>query len=485
MTVKNVIVRFIALAVFLLMPVALFVACDSSSDVIETVSSFGTDTVVEAELTTTKTEEAVSEEYSTEEHTIGANTTDENTTEEATTEEVTTEVPYPFSYEIYKSDLADIMQNMFEGEAVIGESVMFIDHGEKKSLMYYADSITSVTSYDGLVTYIEGVDYALEDGKIVLLEGSSIPCITSDVYYNNTESDSLTIEHNGEICNVYWGDGRQMTQWQILVSYTHFDSWDGFKQENFADVYEEFISKLCRGEDVTVLFYGDSIARGATSSAYVRHDPYQPNYTKLFVYALADLFNYKVVHTRTALPKTFNEYFPTYNDGEDVRGTIYYVNSSVGGWGCYAAHENVDQYVCEVIEKYGCDLLVVNFGMNDGTVQPKTFQTYIKQMLNIILESAPDISVMMVSPMVSNPYDTDSGKNQILFEDPLESTAERYNRAGTPCALVRVGSVSESMLEHKTFNDYSGNNINHPNDFFMRVYAQTLVQALIGYENMK
>ena len=83
------------------MPVALFVACDSSSDVIETVSSFGTDTVVEAELTTTKTEEAVSEEYSTEEHTIEANTTDENTTEEATTEEVTTEVPYPFSYEIY------------------------------------------------------------------------------------------------------------------------------------------------------------------------------------------------------------------------------------------------------------------------------------------------------------------------------------------------------------------------------------------------
>ena len=45
-------------------------------------------------------------------------------------------------------------------------------------------------------------------------------------------------------------------------------------------------------------------------------------------------------------------------------------------------------------------------------------------------------------------------------------------------------SMSLSILDHKDFVDYTGNNINHPNDFFERVYAQTLLQSFIGYENM-
>ena len=45
-------------------------------------------------------------------------------------------------------------------------------------------------------------------------------------------------------------------------------------------------------------------------------------------------------------------------------------------------------------------------------------------------------------------------------------------------------SVSQAILKHKDFHDYSGNNINHPNDYFVRVYAQTLLQTVVGYENM-
>lgn len=47
-----------------------------------------------------------------------------------------------------------------------------------------------------------------------------------------------------------------------------------------------------------------------------------------------------------------------------------------------------------------------------------------------------------------------------------------------------VKMIVDAMLEHKEFCDYSGNNINHPNDFFVRIYAQTLLRTLIGYENM-
>ena len=41
-------------------------------------------------------------------------------------------------------------------------------------------------------------------------------------------------------------------------------------------------------------------------------------------------------------------------------------------------------------------------------------------------------------------------------------------------------SMSLSILTRKDFYDYSGNNINHPNDFFGRVYAQTLLETVVG-----
>ena len=62
--------------------------------------------------------------------------------------------------------------------------------------------------------------------------------------------------------------------------------------------------------------------------------------------------------------------------------------------------------------------------------------------------------------------------------------AENYSSAGIECGVASVGLVSESVLERKEFRDYTGNNINHPNDFFCRGYAQTIFKALIGYENL-
>ena len=217
--------RIAHVAVFILsvvMIASLLVSCNGES-VDETVSSFGTTNVAE-DLTTEVPTEA-STEASTEAPTDVPTKAPTEEPTEAPTEEITTEVPTEeitteaplLEYDIYSSDLDDLMQNMFDGNQVLNETVMFIDYGDRKTLMYRADDIISVTSYDGSVTYTEGVDYALEDGGIVLLEGSSIPCITSEVYYNNTESDYLTIEHNGEICSVYWGDGTKMTQWQVNV----------------------------------------------------------------------------------------------------------------------------------------------------------------------------------------------------------------------------------------------------------------------------
>ena len=66
----------------------------------------------------------------------------------------------------------------------------------------------------------------------------------------------------------------------------------------------------------------------------------------------------------------------------------------------------------------------------------------------------------------------------------LLDLAAEYRAAGVDCAVSCMTSTSEAVLTRKDFHDYSGNNINHPNDFFARIYAQTLLQCVIGYENL-
>ena len=63
--------------------------------------------------------------------------------------------------------------------------------------------------------------------------------------------------------------------------------------------------------------------------------------------------------------------------------------------------------------------------------------------------------------------------------------AEKLRGKDGACDVMEMTSVSKAVLEKKAFHDYSGNNINHPNDFFSRIYAQTLLEVVVGYENIK
>ena len=53
-----------------------------------------------------------------------------------------------------------------------------------------------------------------------------------------------------------------------------------------------------------------------------------------------------------------------------------------------------------------------------------------------------------------------------------------------PCRLSYVHVFSKYDPENdgngKRFQDCTANNANHPNDFLMRVYAQTIVYSLFG-----
>ena len=406
--------------------------------------------------------------------------TDPVDSDSADTDPVDPEPTTP-AYELKLEKLNEIMQPIFSGNTVKNETVMFLDYGDERTLLYPVENMISVTSYDGSVTYTEGKDYSIVDGKIKILAGSSIPCITREKYYNSSDTTLIT-SYNGKNCNTHWGEGRPMTDWQVNVSYTHTNAWEGFAQECRSETYEKFINKLINGEDVTVFFYGDSITRGANSSWEKNYAPYQYPYTIIFTEALADLFEYKVHYIASGLDKSAKVPSNDYVAGD--RGTITYINTAVGGWTSEDALANFDAHVRTFVERYGCDLFISAFGINDGTTA-RAMNMTTTNMLNKLYNIAPDACVMIVSTMYPNPNASKWCTTQPAQEKLLISTATSLNKNGKTCAVACMTSMSASILERKEFNDYSGNNINHPNDFFIRVYAQTMLQTLLGYENMK
>ena len=460
-----------ALAALLLIGVTAvaFASCDKNPD---------TSADTTAEATPAPTEEPT--EPPTEEPTEEA-TTEEATTEEATTEEVTTEAPIKdqLGLNIKDEDMIEAMQNIFSGTTSVKETVMFLDKGDVKSLLYPIKSIVSVTSYDGKTTYEEGKDYVVEDGKLKVTENSAIKCITSEKYYNHAGS---IIQMNGK--PMFWGES-QVKAWQVSVTYEHDAAWEGYVQESQLEIYQNFVKKLIAGEDVTVFFYGDSITWGACSTYAEGVQPKQGAYAMLFTEALADLFGYKVKYVNTGLQAAMPCHpVPTTEYGTGDRGTITYVNTAIGGWNSNDGVTNFDKFVKEQVEKHGCDLFVLGYGMNDGGMAATQTKANTKKMIDAMYEIKPEVSVMIVSTMTPH-----SGSNwdHVAIqqqEKQLLTLAKQFRKDDKAVAVACVNSVSVSVQEHKTFNDYSGNNINHPNDWFYRVYAQTLLQTLIGYENM-
>ena len=444
------------------------------------------DTTVEDTTAEDTTPEETTEETTPEETTtVEETTTEEETTtmEETTTEEETTTIPAneEIGLDVKAEDLQDIMQNVFAGTTSLKETVMFIDKGDTKELLFPINSIVSVTSYNGKITYLEGRDYVVVDGKLQVTEDTTIPCITSAVYYNGP-STGTTIQDSKTGQYLYWGES-QMKRWQVAVTYTHEDNWDGYVQESQLEVYKDFVKKLVGGEDVTVMFYGDSITWGANSSYSDNADSKQPAYPMLFVQTLADLFGYRVKYINTGLVASMACHnVPTTDYVAGDRGTITYINTAIGGWTSANGVEYFDKFIGDQVAKYGCDLLVLAFGMNDGQVDSSVTKSNDKKIIDNLFKIAPDASVMIVSTMTPHTGTTWDSMNTRSQEKALLGLANTYRKKDLPVAVACMNTVSKEVQKHKTFNDYAGNNINHPNDWFYRVYAQTLLQTLIGYE---
>ncbi len=454
-----------------------------------TTEPIGTGSAESDTVTTESTESGTVETGSTE--------TDSNETDsdESSSEETGSEETLPDDLEIkeYKNyDLMSYMVPYWDGNVVYNETVMFVGIGDTAPLMYDAKKIISVRSYDLKTEYVQGVDYDYVDGKLVLLEGTRIPYIPEELYYQDTSVNIklFTVMPDGTKKPTMVSNGPQMAKYQVAVTYAHTDEWSGCEIPAMTERFESFISKLEAGEDVTIIFCGDSITTGAESSWYHNIGPNVPCWPMLFTRYIASYYGYSIegVDARTALGNTsIVRTIPDCSYGN--RGTITYINTAIGGWTTEQGRDNAEAHINDFAEQYGCDLLVLGFGMNNGYTKADALAEILKTTVMATRTAAPDADVLLISTMLPNIHvEVAAGygvATQHTFEAAMIELANKlYTENGIGCAVAPMTSVSESILNVKRYRDTSANNINHPNDFMSRAYAQTLMQTVFGYDNL-
>ena len=152
---------------------------------------------------------------------------------------------------------------------------------------------------------------------------------------------------------------------------------------------------------------------------------------------------------------------------------IKYINTAVGG---YSVNDGLTKY-STAVAPYKSDLLVLGFGMNDAGMSPSDYFGTTKEIVDNYLSDNPDSCVLLVSPMYPNP-DCEWSGNQPFFEAQLERLSMGYTNVG----VAKVTNMHNWIMQKKSYQDTTSNNINHPNDFLCRIYAQTVLYSIIGDE---
>ena len=328
-------------------------------------------------------------------------------------------------------------------------------------LAYPIDEIISVRDFSLDTEYVKGVDYDLEGG-ILKIKGTGrlydIAIAYKEYFIEkyNGNNGWPCVEGEGAQLKTEAEFGNQgLTAYQIAVTYKHSATWDGVKPADKSATFAKLSQKLASGSQVNVVCLGDSISYGWTASGLneVFLRPFCPNYFTL----VTNYMNYKF-------------------------GNLSAYNFSVGGmsanWGCEA------KQISDVVSK-NPDLLILAFGMNDGSGQtsysPDTFYNNIKKTIDGVRESCPDCEIVLVSTMLPNaevgyhPGNSILG-NQKNYIPKLMELESSY----TGIAVANVTEIHEHLLQRKNFRDMSANNINHPNDYVHRVYAQVVLQTVFG-----
>ncbi|MBQ8320547.1 MAG: SGNH/GDSL hydrolase family protein [Clostridia bacterium] len=280
-----------------------------------------------------------------------------------------------------------------------------------------------------------------------------MPYIPVEEYYRETPAN-VSVAVVEERCKeapygrgfFAFGEEDTFTKRQVCITYKHAAPWTGKKPVGKSKVFAAALKKLSQKEPFSLLFYGDSITTGCNSSGLPQGGNTPPH---------AESFP---VMVWKKLQKTFDT-------------EIAYHNTAVGGWNTNNGLENFQEKV--LFSKQ--DMLVLGFGMNDGGSDVGQYAARIEEMLVRFHEENPSSPVVLLATMLPNIH-SNWLRNQPLQAAALLALEKKY-------PFVAVADMTEmhgELLKRKRYRDMTGNNVNHPNDFLARVYAQVILKTVLG-----
>ena len=352
-----------------------------------------------------------------------------------------------------ESELMNNLRPFWTGDEIYEECFTLVGKSDTPTFLYApkTDAPISVVDYNKTTEFAYGVDYKIEDGKFVPC-GDRLPHFEYDEFYR-TEPDRIAVGVNPE--KISFPDGKrryfkfgELHKKTLRISYRCDKSRGGVFRPYAESGCPAFLEKLKRGEDAKILFYGDSITEGADASAEARTAPF------------ADMWGIQAC-----------EFLKTAYKNERLR----YINTAVGGkdslWGRDNVRENVNAYAP--------DLVVLAFGMNDGGKTTEEFKILNEQMIHAIKSAKKETEIILVGTSVPNPESTWFG-NQYKFVEVYEELAKKY-----ACSVLDMTRLTLRLYGENgaiRYRDFSGNNVNHPNDFGVRIYAQSFLSRVLGKE---
>lgn len=364
-----------------------------------------------------------------------------------------------------------VLAPVWSGDTAYHETVLFLSDREYAQLLYPADEILSVVSADHKTKYRRGIDWEMRDGCLRRLPGSAIPAFPIEEYYppehKNGASFACTVEGHPWLV---FGEGTTFIRWQIDVTYRHREKWSYSVPAGQRNCFLPLHEKLCSGENVNIVFYGDSITTGCNSSILYDISPHMPTFPHMITEQLAETYGYTVQYLREPQKEVIG--CPYASDSMPV---LHYYNTARGGmdsiWG--AAHTE------GLVNQYAPDLLILAFGMNDGDKKPEEYIAHTRNIIDQVRAAHPNCCICLVSTILPHFRAKGFYGWQSSFEPHLYALAADYKNM----AVAPVTSVHSTLLSRKEYYDMTGNNVNHCNDYLARVYAMTILQTILHDSN--
>ena len=353
----------------------------------------------------------------------------------------------------YKFDTYEMTMPIWQSSTMYNECITFHEDAEGNitaHLLFKPIQVISVRDNSLSIELVEGVHYKFDENDpstLIWLEGDEnfvIPYFKPGDVTSAHQDNCGTSGYGGKIGNAMYCVGEWLYSKQLAVTYTYDLNENEMPHAEFAGNYlPKTMDKLKNGEKLSIVIYGDSIFTGCDSSSSYGREPKTPTFFKL-------------------LKDQLSAFYP--------EAEIKVSNPSVGGWQAKDGLDNVEKKVA----RKKPDLVILGFGMNDSQVEGMKEAAIIQQIMDKILEYNPECEFIVVSTFHANPdvgWDIMQGTHAAGFK-----TLEKVG-----VATMDMYALHTYILERKSFQDTTGNNINHPNDWLARIYAMQLLTMLYDY----